>query len=78
MRQNNIIKTYFQVFTKFKKNNRVRFLLIAKFAYNIAKNANISHISFKINCRYYFYIFYRKDFNFYLKLKIIEELSFFH
>ena len=33
---------------------------IVKFAYNNTKNINTSYIIFKLNYKYYFYIFYKK------------------
>ena len=47
---------------------------MAEFTYNNTKNINISHVLFKFNYRYYLYIFYKKNFNPYLKLKIIKKL----
>ena len=49
---------------------------MAEFVYNNTKNANTGYLSFKLNYKYYFYIFYKKDLNFYLKLKIAKKLSF--
>lgn len=43
---------------------------MAEFAYNNANNANISQIFLKLNCGYYFYIFYKKNLNPYSKLKL--------
>ena len=50
---------------------------MAEFAYNNAKNASISYISFKLNYRYYPHVFYEEEkiFNPYLKSKFVEELS---
>ena len=45
-----------------------------KFTYNNIKNASTGYISLKLNHKYYFYISYGKDFDFCLKLKIVEEL----
>ena len=38
-------------------------LFYNKFTYNNIKNANIGHIFFKLNYKYYFHIFYNKDFS---------------
>ena len=46
-----------------------------KFAYNNAKNASISHTSFKLNYRYHLYISYKKNLNLHSKSKTTEELS---
>ena len=39
-------------------------MLIAKFAYNNAKNFNNGYMLFQLNCKYYFSIFYKKDLDF--------------
>ena len=49
---------------------------MAKFAYNYAKNASIDHSFFKFNYKYYLCVFYKEDFDLYLKLKSIEKLFF--
>ena len=49
---------------------------MAEFAYNNIKNASINHISLKLNYKYYPYIFYKKNFDLYLKSKIVKKLFF--
>ena len=49
---------------------------MAEFAYNNAKNANIDHISFKLNCGYHFLVSYKEDLDFHSKSKTVEELFF--
>ena len=49
---------------------------MANFAYNNAKNVNISYISFKLNSKYYSYIFYKDNLGSYSKSKTTEEPSF--
>ena len=39
------------------------------------KNKSIDYISFKFNYSYYFYIFYKKDINFYFKSKVANKLT---
>lgn len=51
--QNNTTEAYLRTLVNFKQNNWAKLLLITKFAYNNTKNVNISHILFKLNCRYY-------------------------
>ena len=46
------------------------------FTYNNTKNANTGCIFFKLNCRYYFYFFHKKNFNLYPKSKNVEKLFF--
>ena len=45
-----------------------------EFAYNNAKNANTSHILLEHNCKYHLQVFYKKDLDLRLKLRIAEEL----
>ena len=47
---------------------------MAEFTYNNAKNANTSHTSFKLNCRYHPWVFYEEDVNPWSKSKSIDEL----
>ena len=49
---------------------------MVKFSDKNAINANISYIIFKLNCKYYPRVFYKKDFDFCSKLKFIKELFF--
>ena len=63
-RQNNTLKTYFQVFVNVEQNNWAKLLPIAKFAYNNAKNSNIGYISFKLNRGYPLCIFLKENTNF--------------
>ena len=52
-RKNSVIKVYFRAFVNWKQDDWARLLLMAKFAYNNAKNASISHISLELSCDYY-------------------------
>lgn len=45
-----------------------------EFAYNNVKNANIGHITLKLNYNYYFWMSCKKDFNFYLKSNSADGL----
>ena len=49
-RQNSIIEAYLWVFVNFEQNDLAQFFLMAKFAYNNAKNASTGHILFELNC----------------------------
>ena len=40
------------------------------------KNVNISHMSFKLNCRYYSQVSYKKNLDLYLKLKFGKKTIF--
>ena len=48
---------------------------MAKFVYNNAKNANIGHIFFKLNCSYHPCISFEKDTNPCFQLKTTNKLS---
>ena len=47
---------------------------MAKFAYNNTKNTSTSHISFELNCGYYFQVFYKKNIKPRSKLKSVDKL----
>ena len=55
-----MIKAYLQAFVNFEQNDWARFLLMAEFAYNNAKNVSNGHTPFKLNCRYYSRVLYKK------------------
>ena len=57
------MEIYLQVFVKLKENNLARLWLMAKFAYNNAKNANTSHTPFELNCGYHSWILYEEEAN---------------
>ena len=48
---------------------------MAKFAYNNAKNTSTGQMLFELNCRYYLYVFYKEDINFYSKFKSANKFS---
>ena len=48
---------------------------MAEFAYNNAKNASTNHTLFKLNCKYYPWVFYKKDLDLYSKSKTAKKLS---
>lgn len=60
-KQNSILEAYLWAFINIKQDNWVRFLLIAKFSYNNAKNASTGHTLFKLNCDYPPQTSYKKD-----------------
>ena len=72
--QNRIIEIYLRVFINYKQNNEVKLLSIVELTYNNTKNTSIRCISFKLNCRYYLYIFYKKDNDFCFRFKIVDKL----
>ncbi len=60
-RQNNTIKVYLRAFINWEQNNWASLLLIAEFAYNNAKNANIGHTLFELNSGYYLRVLFKED-----------------
>ncbi len=52
-RQNSTMEAYLRAFVNWQQDDWVRLLLMAKFAYNNAKNASTSHTPFKLNCGYH-------------------------
>ena len=73
-RQNSIIKAYLSNFVNFEQNDWARLLPIAEFAYNNTKNTSTGHTSFELNCRYHFWVFYKKDINLHFKSKSANKL----
>ena len=58
------MKAYFWALVNFVQNDWARFLQIAEFAYNNAKNASTGHIPFKLNYDYHSQMLYKEDVNF--------------
>lgn len=57
----------------FEQNNSARLLLIAKFAYNNAKNVSIGCIPFEQNCNNNFLVSYEKNINLRFRLREAKE-----
>ncbi len=55
------METYLQAFVNFEQDDWAKLLLMAKFAYNNAKNARTGHILFKLNCGFHPQAFYKED-----------------
>ena len=68
------MKAYLRAFVNFEQNNKAGFLSITKFAYNNAKNASTSHMTFELNCGYHSYLFFKKDTNLGSQLKTSDKL----
>ena len=49
---------------------------MTEFIYNNTKNTNTSYIFFELNYKYYFCIFYKKNFDLCLKSQTMDELFF--
>ena len=74
-RQNSTMKAYLRVFVNFEQNNWARFLSIAEFAYNNAKNASTGHTPFELNCGYHPRILYEEDVDSHFQSKSADKLS---
>ena len=48
---------------------------MAEFAYNNARNISSSHMSFELNYKYHFWIFYKKEVDPCFKYKSIDKLA---
>lgn len=58
-----------------EQNYQVQLLPIMKFAYNNFKNANTSYISFKFNCDYYPWIFFKNKYNLCFEFSLANRLA---
>ena len=68
------MEAYLPAFINFKQNDKARLLLMAKFAYNNAKNVSTSCTLFELNCGYYSQISYKDNVDFCFKLKSANKL----
>ena len=73
--QNSIIEAYLQAFVNFKQNDWARLLLMAKFAYNNAKNSSTGHTLFELNCSYHPRVSFEEDTDPCSWLKSADKLS---
>ena len=55
------MKAYFQAFVNFEENDWARFLPMAEFAKNNAKNASTCHTPFELNRGYHPQMLYEED-----------------
>ena len=69
------MKACLQVFVNFEQNDWARLLLMAKFAYNNAKNLSTGHTPFELNCAYHPRVFFKKITNSCSQLKSADKLS---
>ena len=74
-RQNSTIEAYLWAFVNFEQNDWARFLPIAEFAYNNAKNASTGYTPFELNCGYHLWVSYKEDLNLRSQSKTAEKLS---
>ena len=73
--QNSTIEAYFRAFLNFEQNDWAKFLPMAEFAYNNAKNASTGHRLFELNCGYHLWISYKEDINPRSQSKSADKLS---
>ena len=69
------MEVYLRAFVIFEQNDWARFLPMAKFAYNNAKNASIGHTPFELNCDYHPRMSYKEDVKSRSQSKSADELS---
>ena len=60
-RQNSTMEAYLRAFINWEQNDWVRFLPMAEFVYNNAKNASTGHTLFKLNCGFHPQVFFKDD-----------------
>ena len=70
-----MMEAYLRAFVNFEQNDWARLLLMAKFAYNNAKNASTGFTPFELNCRYHLWVFYKGDLDPRSKSRTAEKLS---
>ena len=69
------MEEYFEAFVNFEQNDWAKFLPIAEFAYNNAKNVSIGHTLFELNCGYHPRMSYKEEVNSCSKSKSANKLS---
>ena len=74
-RQNGTMEAYLRAFVNFEQNNWARFLPMAEFVYNNAKNASIGHTPFELNYGYHPRVSYKEDVDPRSQSKSADELS---
>ena len=68
------MEAYLQAFVNFELNDLAKFLPMAEFAYNNAKNASTSHTPFELNCGYHPCVFFKEDTDAYSRSKTADKL----
>ena len=74
-RQNSMMEVYLRAFVNWKQSNWAKLLLMIEFAYNNAKNANTSHILFKLNYNYHLHVLFENDVNSHWRSCSTEKLA---
>ena len=57
------MEVYFWGFVHLDQDDWAKFLPMAEFPYNYAKNASIGHTHFELNCGFHLQASYKKDVN---------------
>ena len=73
--RNSTMKAYLRAFINYEKNNWVRLLPMAEFAYNNVKYASTGYMPFEPNCEYYPCVSYKEDVDPRSKSKATDELN---
>ena len=74
-RQNSTIEAYLRAFVNWKQNDWARFLLMAEFAYNNAKNASTGHTLFELNYGFHLQVSFEDDVDPRSKSRFATELA---
>ena len=74
-RQNSTMEAYLRAFVNFEQDNWARFLPMAEFAYNNAKNTSTGYTSFELNCGFYPRASYKEDVDLRSQSKSADELA---
>lgn len=73
--QNSMIDAYLRILLIGSRIIRQSFMLMAKFAYNNIINANTCHMSFELNCGYYFCLFFGNRVDLFLRFYFIDKIA---
>ncbi len=69
------MKAYLRAFINWEQNNWARLLPIAEFFYNNAKNISTGYTLFKLNCKFYPRVSFKKDINSQLRSRSANKLE---
>lgn len=69
------MEVYPEAFVNHKQNDQIKWLLIAEFAYNNAKNTSTGHSPFEIICVFYPSASYKDDVDPLSKSKVADKLA---
>ena len=69
------MNTHLLGFVNFEQKDWTRFLLIAEFADNNAKNLSTGYTDFELNCGFHLWVFHKEDIDLCSQSKIADKLS---